>query len=167
MKKLIVLASLSMILTACGGSGNIKQDDATPFNTGSTTFEQFVAGYSTTSDKGDAVVYKFSGYSKPMATFHTGTRKARFIKWCVDNDYKFSDNGNMALWKQLNAAYPGETIQREIMCGDGQGGFYGFAVFPDRNATAFLKAGTLNQKVPIDFWPEKGNHKDFWPESKK
>jgi hypothetical protein len=165
MNKLVILAALSILLTACGGGANVKPDTAsTTSKIGS--FEQFADSYAAKNDTGDGTVYKFARYSKVMETYHTTARQSLFINWCVDNNYKITEKGGLALWSKLRELYPKETISDRVLCGDGQGGFYSIVVFNSRNATAFVKAGTLNPKIPLDFWPENNRPQDFWPNKK-
>lgn len=166
MKKLIMLASLSILLAACGGGATVKPDTEVATGNNTNTFEGFVNGYAAPTDSGDSKVYKFTSYSKVMESYHVGVRQARFIGWCSDSHHKFSQNGSLALREQLRKLYPGETIRDGIMCGDGKGGFYGFAHFVTKGKIAFLKAGALNPQVAIDFWPEDGNPEQFWPDKK-
>lgn len=160
MKNLIILASLSFTLIACGGGTTVKPDSEGAI--GNNTFEHFVSNYAAQKDAGDNTVYKFAPYSKMMKTYNVGVQQARFIKWCSTNSYPFSDNGDMALKQELRKRYPSDTITDGVMCGDGKGGFYGFANFETRNMTAFIKAGALN----LDFWPEDDKPEQFWPNKK-
>lgn len=165
-KNVVAVLSLTSFLVACGGETNVKPDGEESTASAANTFEALVDSYASSDDKGDGMVYKFTSYSKIMETYHTGARYGRFTRWCSQHNYKFDRNGDMALSQQLNKAYPGEVIRDQVICGDGQGGFYGFAVFPNRNATAYVKAGTLNPAVKIDFWPVDGKPSDFWPDAK-
>lgn len=158
---LVVL--LASTLVACGSGTTVKPDAEGATGSNANTFEGFVSKYATPTDKGDNTVYKFVPYSKMMKTYNVGVQQARFIGWCSDNHHKFSDNGDLALREQLRKLYPGEVIKDGVICGDGNGGFYGFADFDTRNMTAFIKAGALK----LDFWPEDGNPQAFWPNAKK
>lgn len=167
-KNVVAILSLAGLLVACGGETNVKPDSNGSTASAANTFEAFADGYASPGDTGDSVVYKFASYSKMMETYHVEARQGRFFKWCssTSNGYKFSENGDLALRQQLRKLYPGETIKNDFLCGDGKGGFYGFAHFASRDKTAFMKAGALNSKVAIDFWPEDGNPQDFWPDAK-
>ena len=162
MKKLILLTSLSILLAACGSGATVKPDAEGATGNNTNTFDGFVSNYAAPADSGDSTVYKFVPYSKMMKTYNVGVQQARFIKWCSSNTYPFSENGDMALKQELRKRYPTDTITDGVMCGDGKGGFYGFANFDNRNMTAFIKAGSLN----LDFWPEDEKPELFWPNKK-
>ena len=163
-KKFLILSILAFSLSACATT-EVKEGPSS--ENARNTFESFVANYAKPSDTGDGTIYKFIAYSPMMKTYDVGVQSARFFKWCSANGYKFSENGDLALRTKLRSLYPTESIKEGFVCGDGQGGFYGFAHFAGRNQTAFLKAGSLNSRVAIDFWPEKGNPQDFWPNRQK
>ncbi len=163
--KLVGAIALSLVVTGCASTGTIVPGETQHIRQ---SFEAFADSYATPNDKGDAIVYKFSGFDRILGeTYHLGVRHARFRMWCSANGYKTTENGDTALGSRLRKLYPSDTITDAAVCGDGKGGFYGYAYFNNRKQTAFLKAGILNPKVIVDFWPEKGNPRDFWEQGKE
>ncbi|MDD5394991.1 MAG: hypothetical protein PHE17_18385 [Thiothrix sp.] len=159
----LLLASLA--LAGCSGTGTVIPGKTQHVNQ---SFEDFADSYASPGDVGDGIVYKFSGFDKILgATYHVSVRKSRFWTWCIADGYKFTDRGDLALGTRLRKLYPGETITDATVCGDGKGGFYGYAYFNTKHKTAFMKAGVLNPKVIVDFWPGEGKQRDFWEKGKE